>query len=347
MRRVVVVDPDPGWPDRFQEEARRIRAALGEDCVYVHHIGSTAVPGLRAKPILDLMPVVRDIRAVDRRHGAMAELGYEGLGEYGLPGRRYFRKGGDERTHHVHVYEVGHPDIDRHLAFRDYLRDHPDAARRYGELKAELARRFADDVEAYMDGKHDFIQEMERAALAWWSRVPVLLVTGPVGAGKTTVADAVSDLLREAGTAHACIDFDALTEVSPPSPGDRFGLALGLANLAAVWRTFRSCGARCLVLATVVEERSEVEGFRQAVPGAEVTVVRLRASMETLEERIRRRETGLGRDWSLRRSAELAALMEERKVEDFAVDTDGRSVEEIAREILERLGGPRWGRSLS
>ncbi|MBX6350648.1 MAG: GrpB family protein [Clostridia bacterium] len=167
---VRVVSYDAEWPRLFEEEARRVREAMGDAILAVHHIGSTSVPGLAAKPILDLLPVARRIELLDdpglvRR---MEALGYEAMGEFGLPGRRYFRKGPDRRTHHVHAYAEGHPDVARHLAFRDYLRAHPEEARAYAELKLELARRFPDDQEAYMDGKDAWIKAAEERALAWW-----------------------------------------------------------------------------------------------------------------------------------------------------------------------------------
>jgi GrpB-like predicted nucleotidyltransferase (UPF0157 family) len=168
---VVVVPYDPTWPERYEAEARALARVFGEALVAIHHIGSTAVPGLPAKPIIDILPVVRAIRAVDRLRPDLEALGYECMGEFGIPGRRYLRKGGDRRTHHVHVFQEGDPNVVRHLAFRDYLRAHPDEARRYGELKAELAARFPRDIEAYMDGKDAFVKALERAALAWRTSV--------------------------------------------------------------------------------------------------------------------------------------------------------------------------------
>jgi GrpB-like predicted nucleotidyltransferase (UPF0157 family) len=168
VREVRVVPYGPRWTDEFEREAQRLRAVFGEDLVEVHHVGSTAVPGLAAKPIIDILPVVRDINLVDALNGALAGLGYTARGEFGLPGRRYFTR--DEngvRTHNVHVYGSGDPEIERHLAFRDYMAAHPEEARAYGRLKEELARRFPTDLEAYMDGKDAFVQKRERRALAW------------------------------------------------------------------------------------------------------------------------------------------------------------------------------------
>ena len=164
MREVVVVPPDRGWRDAFEAEAARLRSILGENLVEIHHIGSTAIPSIAAKPIIDILPVVRHIERVDD----LAAAGYKSWGEFGIPGRRYFtRDENGKRTHNVHVYAAGNPEITRHLGFRDYMNAHPEEARAYGRLKEKLAREFPTDFEAYMDGKHAFVQERERRALAW------------------------------------------------------------------------------------------------------------------------------------------------------------------------------------
>jgi len=158
------------WPQEFEQEAAGLRTVFGDQLVDIEHIGSTAVPGLTAKPIIDMIPVVRDIQLVDELNPQMVALGYEPLGEFGLPGRRYFRKGGDERTHHAHVYEMGNSEIQRHLAFRDYLRTHPADARRYGDLKTRLAAAHPDNWDAYMDGKDAFVKALEAEALKWYAQ---------------------------------------------------------------------------------------------------------------------------------------------------------------------------------
>ncbi len=168
--KVVVTEYNPKWPAQFEAEVTELRKVFDAELLQIHHIGSTSVPGLKAKPIIDIMPIVKDIRAVDGITDKMVELGYEAMGEYGIPGRRYFRKGGDNRTHHVHVFQVDSGDVQRHLAFRDFLRVHPEEARRYGELKASLAELHPDDIEAYMDGKHNYVQQVEVQALQWAKR---------------------------------------------------------------------------------------------------------------------------------------------------------------------------------
>jgi GrpB-like predicted nucleotidyltransferase (UPF0157 family) len=169
MRKVEVVPHDPRWRDAFEAEAKHVAAALGENVVAIHHIGSTAIPNIYAKPIIDLLVEVRDITEVDGRGAAMESLGYEVMGEYGIPGRRYFRKDNQEgiRTHHIHAFKAGSAEAGRHLAFRDYMIAHPDDAQSYGELKRKLAKEHPQSPDGYMDGKDGFIKEMELRAARW------------------------------------------------------------------------------------------------------------------------------------------------------------------------------------
>lgn len=165
-------------------------------------------------------------------------------------------------------------------------------------------------------------------------RVPVMIITGPVGAGKTTVASEVSELLEQAEIAHAFVDLDALRWCYPRRPGDRFSTRLAMKNLAAIWPNFREYGATSLVVADVIESRGELDRYRVAITGADIFVVRLTASLSTLAERLKRRELGAGLAWHLQRAPELTAIMERNNVEDLLVATDGKTVTEIAREIL-------------
>ncbi|MBD2465859.1 GrpB family protein [Oscillatoria sp. FACHB-1407] len=168
--RVEVVPYCQAWPDAFEIEAQRIVTALDENVVAVYHIGSTAIPNIYAKPIIDLLVVVHDITQVDEQIEAMEALGYEALVEFGIPGRRYFRKNNElgVRTHHVHTFESNSSEIERHLAFRDYMIAHPEDAHQYSELKRELVKNLHwSDIEGYMDGKNEFIKEMEQRAIAW------------------------------------------------------------------------------------------------------------------------------------------------------------------------------------
>ena len=169
MRKVEVVPHDPRWRDAFEAEAKHVAAALGENVVAIHHIGSTAIPNIYAKPVVDLLVEVRDIAEVDGRSSAMESIGYEVMGEYGITGRRYFRKDNQEgiRTHHVHAFGAGSAEVERHLAFRDYMIAHPGDAQRYSELKSKLAEEHPQSIDGYMDGKDGFIKEIDRRATQW------------------------------------------------------------------------------------------------------------------------------------------------------------------------------------
>jgi GrpB-like predicted nucleotidyltransferase (UPF0157 family) len=337
MPRIEVRDPDPTWTQAFAEAAATLAGVFGPGVVYIHHIGSTAVPGLKAKPILDLMPVVSDLEVVEAAVPALTALGYEALGEFGLPGRRYFRREQGPLPHHVHCYAVGHPDIARHLAFRDYLRALPTVAEQYGHLKETLAHRFPDDPAAYMDGKDPFIKRVERVALSWWTRVPVVVLSGPVGVGKTTTAEALSDLLTTSGIAHALVDFDRLTDLVPAWPGDPFRFGYGLANLRALWQHARAAGARVLVLALVVESRAVREALGQAVPGGVVSVVRLDAPLRVIERRLHERERGPALEWHTARARELSRTLAASAVEDLVVSADD-APDRIAAAVWDGLG---------
>ena len=135
----------------------------------LHHIGSTAIPGIYAKPIIDMLAVVTNIEIVDQSNTELERLHYHAKGEFGIPGRRYFYRNNvaGVRTHQIHSFHAGSPDVVRHLAFRDFLCGHPDLALSYSLLKQRLAAAHPDDIEAYMDGKDAFIKEIEAMALAW------------------------------------------------------------------------------------------------------------------------------------------------------------------------------------
>ncbi|MDN4606173.1 GrpB family protein [Sporosarcina highlanderae] len=170
MRKVEVVPFSEGWVLGFEKEAAKLLEIFGAEILEIHHIGSTSVHGLSAKPIIDIMPVVKDISQVGRYNNSMATIGYEAKGENGIRGRRYFQKGGNERTHHVHIYGEGSLEIDRHLAFRNFLRVHPERSRVYGELKEKLSMRFPYDIESYIKGKEQLASEIEREAIVWYRK---------------------------------------------------------------------------------------------------------------------------------------------------------------------------------
>lgn len=169
MKKVEVVPHNPQWQDAFVKEKQYILQALGNNVVAIHHIGSTAIPHIYAKPIIDLLVEVKEIAKTDQCNLSMVALGYEAMGEFGIPSRRYFRKNNAAgvRTHHVHTFEVGEPEVEKHLAFRDYMIAHLADAQQYSDLKRELARKYPYDIDSYMDGKHGFIQAMNEKAAKW------------------------------------------------------------------------------------------------------------------------------------------------------------------------------------
>jgi GrpB-like predicted nucleotidyltransferase (UPF0157 family) len=166
MRKVEVVPHNPKWREMFNIESSRVIEALSKNVVAIHHIGSTAIPHIYAKPIIDLLVEVQDIAKVDEQNRSMELLGYEVMGEFGISGRRFFRKNNQEgiRTHHVHTFTAGSAQVKRHLAFRNYMITHPEDAQSYSELKRSLAREYPTNIDAYMDGKDGFIKEIDKKA---------------------------------------------------------------------------------------------------------------------------------------------------------------------------------------
>jgi GrpB-like predicted nucleotidyltransferase (UPF0157 family) len=160
---VEVIDYDHDWPRQYAEERDRIAAAIGDSALTIEHVGGTAVPGLPAKPVIDLMIGVDDIERAGPAVAGLINLGYEYIPEFEtqLPDRRYFRRGSPE-THHVHMVPVASDYFAEHLLFRDWLRTHPQAAEEYGKLKRGLAGRFPRD--AYRAGKVPFIDTVVAAA---------------------------------------------------------------------------------------------------------------------------------------------------------------------------------------
>ncbi|WP_407496110.1 GrpB family protein [Pseudooceanicola sp. MF1-13] len=159
---------DPRWTAAFADEADAIRRAYGATPIQLHHIGSTAIPGIVSKPIIDILGEVPNLSAAEAKAAALAGLGYESMGAYGLNDRRYFRKtdASGARTHHLHLYVNGSAHVTRHIAFRDYLITHSDAADAYSTLKAQLAQGGGAQ---YQDGKAPFVRRVEAVAVEWAS----------------------------------------------------------------------------------------------------------------------------------------------------------------------------------
>ncbi|MCM3902740.1 MAG: GrpB family protein [Pyrinomonadaceae bacterium] len=151
------------WHQLFAQEEARLRDAIGEQVVAIEHVGSTAICGLSAKPVIDIAVAVREISDAEKCVMPLENIGYEYRGEYGIPGRHYFIKG-EPRTHHVHMVELSGNFWRTHLLFRDYLRRCPEVAKEYENLKKELAQKHAEDREAYTEGKAAFIGSVLEAA---------------------------------------------------------------------------------------------------------------------------------------------------------------------------------------
>jgi GrpB-like predicted nucleotidyltransferase (UPF0157 family) len=162
---IEVVDYDPNWPALYAEERDRVAAGLGGAAKAIEHVGGTAVPGLAAKPVVDIMIGVEDIERAGQAVAGLIELGYEYVPELEtqLPDHRYFRRGTPD-AYHVHMVSLDSDFWTEHLLFRDYLRGHPQAADEYGRLKRGLAARFRDNRKAYTEGKRPFIETVIAAA---------------------------------------------------------------------------------------------------------------------------------------------------------------------------------------
>ena len=164
--RIEVVEYSAEWPRVFEREEAAILSACLPWITEVHHIGSTSVPGLAAKPILDVLPVAVGPAEALEAVAPMTALGYRYRGENGIAGRLYFDRVVEGRTVvHVHMFPAGHPEVRRHLVFRDHLRVNPDVAREYERLKRELASRYRDDRRTYTDSKAAFITGVIDAAM--------------------------------------------------------------------------------------------------------------------------------------------------------------------------------------
>jgi len=159
---VVVVDYDEAWPARFEMLRARAWPVVSGIALGIEHVGSTSVAGLAAKPIIDMSVVVRDRRDVAPVIERLATIGYVHRGNLGIEDREAFDHPRDLPRHNLYLCPEGTIGIVNQLAVRDYLRAHPDAARRYGELKKRLAAQFPDDIDSYVFGKTDFVLEVLR-----------------------------------------------------------------------------------------------------------------------------------------------------------------------------------------
>ena len=166
---IVLAPHNEAWAAAFEAESSALISALMGVRIALHHIGSTAIPGIVAKPVIDMLGIVASVTELDEHAHNLTGLGYEAMGEFGIAGRRYFRKNAVDgtRTHQLHAFANGSPEIHRHLDFRDYLRAFPREAEAYMALKQRLAASCGGDIRAYSEGKTEFIRGAERRAAAW------------------------------------------------------------------------------------------------------------------------------------------------------------------------------------
>ena len=165
-RGVVELKPyNPKWKELFKHERELISTTLSDFLVDIQHIGSTAIPAIVSKPIIDIAVAIDDLSNIEQVITLLEEEGYEYRGEQGIPDRHLFVKGGEEsRTHHIHVMDNTSFEWKKHILFRDYLIQHPSEAKQYSKLKKKLASEFEFDRGKYTDGKDEFIQRIiERA----------------------------------------------------------------------------------------------------------------------------------------------------------------------------------------
>lgn len=161
---VRLVEYDARWPAFFAAEQQRIRDHCGRLALRLEHVGGTSIPGMCAKPVLDMAAGLPSDTSTQDYVAALKQAGYEHRGERGVPGRQFFCRG-QPRAYHVHLVEEGGPPWRDYVAFRDYLRTHAEAARQFADLKRLLlAARFSRDREAYMNAKSSHVREILRLA---------------------------------------------------------------------------------------------------------------------------------------------------------------------------------------
>ncbi len=154
---VILAPASPIWAEQFQKLSDQFRSACGDRFVAIHHIGSTSVPGLAAKPLIDMLPELHDGDDGPRLAPMLEPLGFVYFGAYGIEGRHFYRRKAAVDVN-VHMFETGHIEIERHLVFRDALRTDGDLRAAYQTLKEDLAARFPNDVDSYAKSKSDFIE---------------------------------------------------------------------------------------------------------------------------------------------------------------------------------------------
>lgn len=167
MRTIKLVAYSHKWTAEFEQEVTRIKNILSSNLMKAYHIGSTAISGIQAKPVIDILLEVLSLHELDKHTIKLEELGYEAKGDYGIEGRRFFQKGCHVRTHHIHAFETGNPEINRHTLFVAFMNAHPSRVTAYEKLKIELACQYKEEPDQYTQGKSAFIKSIDSDAIEW------------------------------------------------------------------------------------------------------------------------------------------------------------------------------------
>ena len=161
-KRIIVLPYDEQWKQDFLKIKAELADALGALAIRIEHVGSTSVPGLSAKPIIDIDVVIKDYTVLQDVIFALSKIGYQHEGDLGINGREAFKYDGKEhlKKHHLYVCPENSPELKRHITFRDYLRNHPESVREYSQIKEEGAKQYPDDIERYIEHKSPFIEKV-------------------------------------------------------------------------------------------------------------------------------------------------------------------------------------------
>jgi GrpB-like predicted nucleotidyltransferase (UPF0157 family)/GNAT superfamily N-acetyltransferase len=181
--KVEIVPYNKHWATQFKEEAHRIQNALGECLKEICHIGSTSIPNMPAKPVIDILLVLDDMDDIDLISKQLTQLSYMPIRRQIIPHVSFFTERQDDAIRfHLHLHERGSPQIKRHVNFRDYVIQHPNIAHRYAQLKIQLAAQYDNDISTYVSGKNQLVQEIDAKAKIWMGRKEDYLSqnTGPL-----------------------------------------------------------------------------------------------------------------------------------------------------------------------
>lgn len=170
MRKIEVLPYNPSWASQFKNDAVLITSILSSNLIAIEHIGSTAVPNLAAKPVIDILLEVNSLDVLDTCNEALQHIGYKAKGENGMTGRRYFQKGGDNRSHHIHAFVKGDEQLFKHRVFRDYLIAFPSIANDYAKVKLSAATNCNNNSALYCEMKNDFIADHLANAVKWFHK---------------------------------------------------------------------------------------------------------------------------------------------------------------------------------